>query len=306
MWYPTLDTDGIPALYQGFLERPEVFVDAAPAELTGRPVLVFSHGNRSMAEQNFYLTEHLATRGWVVVAPYHTGNTFTDFAAPVTADTFVTRAQDLTAALDVILSLPTDDPLAALPSAELVVASGHSYGGYTTLAWTGGVHRTCDPPDGTLCDGMTDQKAQALTQVADARVKLAIPMAAGNYVDLPDVSPIDIPVMFMSGALDIAVPDAENGDKYWDSLDGEHDVRINLTTGAHQTFTIACTHLTSLEEGDGCEGDEFMDPGTAQQVITRYFEAFVSLHLFDDDPEAAAIVSGETSLHPDIIVTAKQ
>ncbi|MFT7621395.1 MAG: pimeloyl-ACP methyl ester carboxylesterase [Myxococcota bacterium] len=304
VWYPTRDTTGLPTTYQGILPRETVYTDAVPAEGGNWPVMVFSHGNASMAEQNFYLTEHLATRGWLVVAPWHTGNTFTDGKVQLTTDHFLVRPQDLTAGLDALEALPADDGLSGRVSDQVVVA-GHSYGGHTALAWAGGTYAGCDPARGSICNGITETKAAVLAAgLGDPRVQLAITMSAGNYADLPDVSSVDVPVMFMSGALDIAVTDVDNGDPYWASLDGPDDVRINFTTAGHQTFSIACKFLGSLEEGDGCEGDQFMDPDEGYAAITTYAEAFIDFHLFGD-ADAAPIVRGETEVHPDVIVSLK-
>ena len=38
------------------------------------PLIVFSHGNGGLGVQSFFLTEYLASHGYVVVCPDHTGN----------------------------------------------------------------------------------------------------------------------------------------------------------------------------------------------------------------------------------------
>ena len=47
-----------------------------PPPLPGpHPLIVFSHGNSGFRRQSTFLTTHLASRGFVVAAPDHTGNT---------------------------------------------------------------------------------------------------------------------------------------------------------------------------------------------------------------------------------------
>lgn len=53
--------------------------DAAPRRLEEPvPVLLFSHGMAGFRAQSYDVTSHLASRGYVVVAPDHPGRTFTD------------------------------------------------------------------------------------------------------------------------------------------------------------------------------------------------------------------------------------
>jgi predicted dienelactone hydrolase len=44
------------------------------------PVIVFSHGFGGIRFQSYFLTERLATHGFIVIAPDHPGNTLVDFA----------------------------------------------------------------------------------------------------------------------------------------------------------------------------------------------------------------------------------
>ena len=56
--------------------RQAALRDAAPADLSPCPLVVFSHGNSGLRRQSTFLTTHLASWGFVVAAPDHTGNTF--------------------------------------------------------------------------------------------------------------------------------------------------------------------------------------------------------------------------------------
>ncbi|MFP6684739.1 MAG: hypothetical protein VB934_08505, partial [Polyangiaceae bacterium] len=78
LWYPTQDTDGEPPRYELFLLDPDVFADAslAPSAYGGTyPVWVHSHGHTGFGGNSSEVWRHLATHGWVVVAPDHKDNT---------------------------------------------------------------------------------------------------------------------------------------------------------------------------------------------------------------------------------------
>jgi hypothetical protein len=59
----------------GFLDTPSDSVRDAPLAEDGPfPLIVFSHGNGGLGVQSFFLTEFLASHGYIVVCPDHTGN----------------------------------------------------------------------------------------------------------------------------------------------------------------------------------------------------------------------------------------
>lgn len=119
----------------------------APADPHPRPLILFSHGNSGLRHQSTFLMTHLASWGWVVAAPDHVGNTFTDSAQRTepeeirTAHHFArkTRPLDILSVLDHLLS-QNDDRLPTIDPARLG-ALGHSFGGWTTLKLPRHEHR---------------------------------------------------------------------------------------------------------------------------------------------------------------------
>ncbi|HFE47116.1 MAG TPA: hypothetical protein ENJ18_16795, partial [Nannocystis exedens] len=185
IWYPTDDASGNPTVYFDLITRDEVYLDATPTAGL-HPVFAFSHGNGGIAEQSYFLTEHFASHGWIVVAPDHTGNTIADIDAALIPDMVVLRPLDITAMLDEVYDLPASDPLAGLLD-DVLVASGHSFGGYTTLALAGGsfdvdsIVDECEiDPMGLVCASLTPERiAQLKAGFADPRVDLALPLTPG-------------------------------------------------------------------------------------------------------------------------------
>ena len=154
------------------LVAQEAVRDAAPA--AGRfPLVVFSHGYGGHRRQSTFLCTHLASHGYVVVAPDHTGNTLRDVfqqtidaragrPVPDVLDTvreFVKhRPPDASWSIDRALDGAAGG-IADHVDAERIGIAGHSFGGWTTLA----------------------------TAAGDRRIRAALPLApaGGNMVELP-------------------------------------------------------------------------------------------------------------------------
>lgn len=182
VWYPALDAhagqDTSPAtrdtydLIPGFPPAwQEAARDAAPRP--GKyPLVVFSHGFGGHRRQSTFLCTHLASRGYVVAAPDHTGNTIAEMIQWMMTVQSGGELPDLAGLLDsFIADRPTDirftidgvladsiGGVASLVDPERIGMSGHSFGGWTTLMVAG----------------------------RDPRVRAALPLApAGGETPLP-------------------------------------------------------------------------------------------------------------------------
>lgn len=311
VWYPALP-EGEAVSYLDTIERPEVFRDAPPALPGPLPVLLFSHGHLSFAEQSFFLTERFATHGFLVLAPDHAGNTFVDALEERTTEVYLHRPQDLTAALDHLEALPESDPLHGLAGGEVVVA-GHSFGGWTTFVLAGATFPiealsadcAAGATYGDFCSTLTPSFEEVFAGgLGDPRVDLAIPMASGNSSLLgpSGVGAIEVPVLMMTAALDQGPTEEKESGPYWAALDGAADVRVDLQTGGHHSFDVACEHFPILGD-DGC-GEENLDPAEAHRIVMTYALAFARAHLFED-PAAAAVIAGSVLVSEDVVLSTK-
>ncbi len=184
VWYPAAPhhagDDLDPALQdlfeiEGFrgLGRPQPAVrDAAPDTARRHPVVLFSHGNSGLRQQSTFYTTHLASHGYVVIAPDHTGNTVgAHFAmkpreivrVQIEAQHF--RPEDMVFVLDEAL-----DPgsrmggfLGPLIDRDRIGITGHSYGGYTTV----------------------------VTSARDRRIRAAVPLAPVGIFGPGDFNPLE-------------------------------------------------------------------------------------------------------------------
>lgn len=290
VWYPTQQEEGDPGEYLINYQRHEVIADAEPSIDGQAPLLVFSHGNSSIAEQSYFMTEFWATHGWVVVAPYHTGNTTFDDLDGISFESASYRPQDITATLDAIYGLEPDDPLASKIS-EDVVMTGHSFGGFTTLAVAGSdfaveqVAEECDgsPSEPDACSFIEDDNSLELFAEGflDDRIDVAIPQAPGGFaVFLDGLSDIEIPTLVLTGALDATLPADEEGDRIWAAMSGDH-MRVDLRAGGHFTFSNMCDLIPSVASTDGC-GESFIGKDVAYELINAYSLAWARRVLWRD------------------------
>ena len=304
VWYPTEDTEGEAGRYFKLFRRPEVLADASVALDEPMPVLVFSHGNSGLAEQNYFMSEFLASHGWLVISPDHTGNTFRDQSVTFQSAPF--RPQDITAVLDDLLSLPEDDPLHGLANPDYIAMSGHSFGGYTTLALTGatfdvdGVVSGCNSGvfPANLCTdflGLPGVEDLFRGGFHDERFKVGIPMTPGGFIFFNQgLKEISVPTMLMTAGRDRTLPNIQEGNPIWTTMDGADDIRLDITAAGHFTFSNMCDFFGGVEpiRSDGC-GDEFIEPELAFRVINAYVLAFMRFHMFDDQSVAGMIDGSE-------------
>ena len=216
MWYPTEDTTGEHPTYEVLFDDPKIIVDAQlapPAHPDGYPVHVYSHGNQGFGGSSAFLMHHFASHGWIVIAPDHTGNTLSDNVDPRPPQIYLNRATDVTASLDWLESLPTDDPLHNSAMTERVVLSGHSFGAHTCWASAGAafnkeqVTADCAASKGPFSGGpCTETELGAFASgVGDSRIAGIIPMAGSidrNLFGPSGHESVSIPILAMSGTDD--------------------------------------------------------------------------------------------------------
>lgn len=312
-WYPTAATTGTEVRYQGLLPAPGVLGGAPPAELGPRPVLVFSHGNTSFAEQSFFLTEFFASHGYLVVAMDHTNNTY---GSPFRVEVLHWRPDDVRGVLDHLEgldALPSNDPFAALAPlvSDKIAVSGHSFGGYTTLAVGGATWdvdlllaycKTQDLPlDG--CDALATWEDLYRDGFGDARVDALIPLTPGAVplFGLDGPADVAIPTLLMTGARDATTPNSTDGDLAWAGLAGRAgNIRVDFANAGHFTFSNACELVDlgfPIGISDGC-GATFLPTARAFPAINAYALAFAERHLVGAT-DTDALLSGELVIETD-------
>ena len=277
VWYPAADSakDATPD------ETLQGVQDAAlTTENLPLPIILFSHGSGGTPNQSTFYTAHLASYGFVVVAPPHPGNTLTDCnpwpcADPqALIDAFVNRPPDITFALESMLRL-NDDPKSMFHNAidgSRAGMSGHSFGGLVTLQ---------------LATGTPGPFLAALA--------MAPPLGPG--LPLPRGS-MDIPLLLMGGGKDTACP-LPYIQTYYDSLNGsEPRFLVDFPRGGHLAYTGVC-----LPNFGSCGADE-IDQEKAHRLINFYATAFFKTYVAGETGYTAFLEPSANGGDPDVRVSA--
>lgn len=270
IWYPTDATTGDEARYQDLFEAEGVWLDA-PLVPGPHPVAVFSHGHQAYGEAAGFLMEHLASHGWVAVAPDHTGNLTWDGGDRAT-EIYLQRPLDISAVLD-WLDAPAGDPLEGQLGPERL-GLGHSFGGYTLHALLGATYSEatiagCD--DGSpFCSTMTPELADRLRQgFRDPRLQAAVSMAPGDRRLFDDgLGDVGVPLFLMAGGLDDQT--GEETDLTWSQLDDPGDHLAWFPAFGHNGFT----DFAGVLDPAGVE-----DPATGWGTVQGLVLAWAGLRL---------------------------
>lgn len=235
VWFP-LETGTTAEPYQytllpgAFYESPAALAaDPSTIATDGPfPLVVFSHGSPAVRILYTNFAEAVASHGYVVAAPDHTGNTVFDFFADTVADRDVNAYNRPLDVQRVITSMtdPTSDETSAFVAGvdpDRIAVAGQSAGGYTAYATVAG--HTNDigsvPPD----------------ERVDAIVTLA-PASAG--ISDEEFASIEVPALVIAGTADDVTPIDPNVTRPWELSSSSPHHRVDLIDGEHQSFTDFC------------------------------------------------------------------
>lgn len=252
------------------------------------PLLVMSHCHSCVRFSTFSVAEHLASRGFVVAAPDHVGNTLFDALAGQSAEVgeefLLVRVGDLSALLDALL----DPGAQAVPEwlrgridAEAVGAIGHSFGA-----------------------GTAGRLAQE-----DPRVKATLPiMAPVENLLFPGtkVAQIDEPLLFVLAEEDGSIQKIGNN-----LIESNFKAKsppaylVGVADAGHWGVTDICGITPDFAAGCGpgkrmTDGTDFVfrDPGQVRAIAAAYAAAFFDLHLRQNP---AGLEYLQTATPPDVV-----
>ena len=263
VWYPaSLDSPGgIPNEYVMPVFDTIKLGSAALRNATGAegqwPLILFSHGFGGIRFQSFFMTEQLASHGFVVVSPDHPGNTFTEFGRldddEAALQSSIDRPLDLLFALD--WALQSGDAPVAVDAARIGV-SGHSFGGWTAL------------------------------EVArrESRVDVVFPLAPGfKETATPDfVAELARPILLFGGSKDETTPFETDQLAAYDFAQPPKYL-VEILGAGHLDFSNLC-EIEGMQAflDDGCD-PEAVDPLIVQARVNTIATAFVQVFLLEDE-----------------------
>jgi predicted dienelactone hydrolase len=313
LWYPAAATATESETIFGGPPDTEVFapVTVAPAaEISHQkpkyPLVLLSHGTGGSAVQMMWLGYYLGSRGYIVAAVNHHGNTAAE--RQPAAQGFLLyweRARDLSVLLDKLLADPLFGPRI---DRERIGAAGFSLGGYTVISIAGGQFSpgqfetfcqspqrdfTCEPqpefrdapklfaelknasPPTRESKVVRDSLSRAGYSYRDRRIKrvFASAPALGGGFTKAGLSRIRVPVAIVVGQADKVTPPGTNAERYARYING---ATLTILSGAlgHYTFLAECNaHGRSVL--DICRDDTSINRAQVhQQVAQLAFEFF--------------------------------
>ena len=306
VWYPaSSETDAGPAEYAvaGVVNLPALNALDAPAvtEESDLPFAIYSHGSGGEGLLGYPYGELMASHGWVVAAPNHTGNTALDEflgSRDSAARTALDRPNDITAIIDEFESGLSGDDLEGKADTSRVYVVGHSVGGYTAFAAAGAdvdfdeFIAGCEGTTSEACDLLADPNIEAAYRAGfgDPRVVAIAPQApALGRLPQSELAALEVPALVMSGRLDQTTTQEESAEPAWAGVDYPGDLWVEMPTGGHLTFITVCHDLEEAvlnalwrdASGDGC-GDAFIPTTEAVPVLAAYVLAFGRLHVLGE------------------------
>lgn len=282
IWYPATDDarTGKKATFSGFFGKHQAAAGEFVSHFGGKmvevekrflcfgvrdaglragrfPLLVFSHGNGGIRHQNVFQVEHLASHGYIVVSPDHTGNAgltpLPDRALPYDRSgrgrSARARPLDVSFLITEMLRRAGQSGgwLAGRLDADRIGILGHSFGGFTV----------CKVAE------------------TDRRVKAILPMtvAYGRKTS--------VPMLLMLGDKDRTMGVAGNAVSrlYYLACQGPKHL-VSLKRGGHFSFTDMDYIHPGF--GDGVGGGEFLSNPRAKAVVKAYTLAFFDHYLRGD------------------------
>jgi predicted dienelactone hydrolase len=245
----------------------------APPIAGSLPLLAFSHCLGCARFDAAFVAERLASHGFAVIAPDHTGDTLWDVAmgqnVMLGSDFLQVRVADIRAVLDAAL----DPASTAIPAslrghfdASRVGMLGHSFGALTT----------------------------GLTLQLDNRPRAGLALAAPMDAFPPTmIATIKQPIMFLLAAEDHSIGEAGNGSIRYNFMQATAPARlVEVANAGHWSFTDICALTSAFVPGCGMStsqqkghlGDAFtyIDNDAARSLAASYAVAFFTSELLGD------------------------
>jgi predicted dienelactone hydrolase len=286
VWYPARDPGTAPDPYPEVALALDAHRDAEPDRRGAPyPLVAFSHGFGGIRYQSAFLTEHLASHGFVVVAPDHPNNTIFDLDGDLTGQVLVNRPGDVRRAVDGALGAADLEDLA---ETDAYAMTGHSFGGVTTLIVGGGVldfdyaEAHCAEHDDAGCAFFVDTElGDPALATPDPRAVVAVDISPGGWYAF-GAGGLDglVPSMSIAGDRDQDLPYNSEGRPTMEALPGPKHLVV-LANAGHWGVTDLCLLLPIWEECQGTDAG-WMEPERAQAVVRTLVTAYVGAALIGD------------------------
>ncbi|MSP91025.1 MAG: hypothetical protein EXR79_04350 [Myxococcales bacterium] len=265
------------------------------------PIILFSHGFKGVNTQSVSLIEHLASHGYVVVAPNHVGNTLFDFTAKDkdVANAAIERANDVRFAYDEALKLNAKGDLAGSMDSANVAMTGHSFGAWTALVVAGGevdvdaAKAACaaGSKSDIFCKYLGFWPPGSTIKLSEKipGLKAAIAWAPAGYSSFGDkgLALVKVPVFVMGGTLDNTAPLQWEIDPIYNALPAPK-AEVVVQDASHMSFTNICgLPAAEVVIKDFCGVKGVAKPDDAFKNINTFSTAWLARWVAGDKAMAA-------------------
>ena len=257
------------------------------------PVIVFSHGNGGIAYQSVFLTEHLASHGYVVISADHPGNTLFDYKPTSFATGIFTRPRDVTALLDETERMNTraDSDFRGQLDMNRVGITGHSFGGYTALASAGAeinissaTMRCRVSGDVDACRFVAEANKwgpsdEGFIDLSDARIDTAVPLApwAWEPFKAEGLAKLTVPMQVQGGGLDDTCPMDSQVVPVYDHVSGPRAM-LEVYDAGHYAWSDFCELEPDFKE---CSLP-YIDVQLVHDLINTWVTSHFKVYLEED------------------------
>lgn len=282
VWYPVDGEDGQgfpPTAYPlgpGIDLESEVSLEGPPVSPQRHTLLVFSHGFGGIGTQSADLMETLASHGFIVVSPEHTGNTQSDMS-----DSFdqaaANRVPDVTFVIDTMFDRADD------PSNEFynrvdkggVGVVGHSFGGMTAIGVAAG-----------WAGADSDPRVKAIVPISaviDSELQSDARSGPNAGFTRAQLSTITVPALLLGGSADVNVFIENNEIAFEQMAVSPRVYEVQIVGANHTHFANVCA-IGNLLIDIGLTMDTW--PGIGAEALLQPFADTCSPEAF---PIAEAI-----------------
>jgi predicted dienelactone hydrolase len=336
MWYPALNPEGLDeAITYAMVVKVELglpsdwramiagnaLLDAAPDMADAPyPLVLYSHGFGTNRQTYVYLTEHLASYGFVVLALDHIE--MWDPELREIGESAFERPLDIQQAIAYAETLAgSDSEMAGLFDVEKMAVAGHSYGGYTALAAAGGQFNTeafnarCaevapNSEFNQFCNAIVPAWDDLATVAGldaapegdwpswgDDRVGAVISLAGSPLIQAEGMQRITAPLLAMVGSLDTGGEGAIATQDIFAQVGSDQKTLVTFANADHYIFQWSCKDVPSLVElgfFPVCS-DSVWDMDRAHDLTNHFTTAFLLAELYDDETARAALAPDAVS-----------
>lgn len=292
IWYPARVGESPPDAYEPLPITLDAHRDA-PADRTwgARPLVAFSHGYGGIRYQSAFLTEHLASHGFVVVAVDHPDNTLLDLDRDATARVAAERPTDIARAVDYVqlLSNIPRHPLQGMVEGQTYGMLGHSFGAFTSLIVAGGdldadaALAYCAEEDPAGCgfiEGLTPENLEQA--VPDERAVASVMLAPGGWYAFGDHGLQGVRNgLVLGGDRDGDLPYNSEIRPTWQALP-QGTPLLTLHDAEHWGFTDLCQLSSVLPGCSGLAGG-WMETERVHAVTREAVTAWMAWHVAEDE-----------------------